>query len=303
MIHYNIASTPKPDAFTPKRETSRVMSESSAADQVRRAAPTDGRIISGGGAVLVQARYPAHEGRYEGGGLLRLALCLEGAERLTYRCGDMRIEGPWRAGQIVVTPPDAPLESRCDAVATLGLALDPALLGQGVSLQSVERLGLVEDELLSSVMRALWCEAEAHGASSAFFQHGAELVLRRLDELSGRSMVRSVQPRLSPERLSHVLDWVESHLDSDITVGGMAAQAGREISGFARAFKTDIGCTPYAYITRRRMVRAQALLRSGESVARTACACGYANPAQFSIAFRRLIGASPTVWRARSEAR
>ena len=93
MIHYNIASTPKPDAFTPKRETSRVMSESSAADQVRRAAPTDGRIISGGGAVLVQARYPAHEGRYEGGGLLRLALCLEGAERLTLlnTCGHIEV--------------------------------------------------------------------------------------------------------------------------------------------------------------------------------------------------------------------
>lgn len=279
------------------------MSEGSEADRVRRAAPTDGRIISGGGAVLVQARYPAHEGRYEGGGLLRLALSLGDAERLTYRCGNTRIEGPWRAGQIVVTPPDAPLESRCDAVETLGLALDTSMLGQGLSLETLEQLGLVEDELLSSVMKALWCEGETHGASSAFFQHGAELVLRRLGELGGHTMTRIVQPGLSRERLSRVLEWVESHLDSDITVGGMAAQAGREVSGFARAFKAQMGCTPYAYITHRRMIRGQALLRAGESVARTACACGYANPAQFSIAFQRVIGASPTVWRARSEDR
>ncbi|WP_236632253.1 helix-turn-helix domain-containing protein [Caulobacter sp. BP25] len=250
--------------------------------------------------MLVRARYPAHEGRYEGDAHLRLALSLGDAERLTYRCGDTRIDGPWRAGQIVVTPPGAPLESQCEAVTTLGLAIDPAMVGGGRSLDATEGLGLVEDELLSSVMRALWCEADVHGASTAFFQHGAALVVRRLGELQGSSIATIAQSRLPRARLNLVLDWIENHLDGDITVGDMAARAGREVSGFARAFKTDMGCTPYTYLTRRRMARAQALLRAGESVARTACACGYANPAQFSLAFRRLLGASPTVWRARS---
>lgn len=278
------------------------MSAGADTGQSRRAAPVNGRIIHGDGVMLVRARYPAHEGRYEGGGLLRLALSLGDAERLTYRCGDTRIDGPWRAGQIVMTPPGAPLESQCEAVTTLGLAIDPAMFGCGPSLDAAERLGLIEDELLSSVMKALWCEADVHGASTAFFQHGAELVLRRLGELQGRSMARIAQPRLSRERLNRALDWIENHLDGDITVSDMAAQSGREVSGFARAFKTETGCTPYAYLTRRRMARAQALLRAGESVARTACACGYANPAQFAMAFRRLVGASPTAWRAGSDA-
>ena len=77
----------------------------------------------------------------------------------------------------------------------------------------------------------------------------------------------------------------------------LADAVGRDPSGFTRAFRAETGCTPFAYLTLRRMERAKLLLEAGEPVVRVACAVGYANAGKFAAAFRRHVGLSPTEWR------
>jgi len=61
-----------------------------------------------------------------------------------------------------------------------------------------------------------------------------------------------------------------------------------------------LGESPMAYLTKGRMNVAWRLLdESRQGVAEVAADMGYENPAAFSRAFKRHLGISPAVWRAR----
>ena len=103
----------------------------------------------------------------------------------------MHTDTLWRPGGVVVTSPWAQGESRSGALRILGLTVDPDraaclacenLAGRQEGLD----YGVHHDALLSAVMTALWHEVDVHGASTAFFEHGVSLVLRRLTELKRR---------------------------------------------------------------------------------------------------------------------
>ncbi|MBA3685388.1 MAG: helix-turn-helix transcriptional regulator [Planctomycetes bacterium] len=78
----------------------------------------------------------------------------------------------------------------------------------------------------------------------------------------------------------------------------LARLAGRSASRFHRAFSAAFGCTPHAWLTRRRLARAGDLLLDPTlSVAAVAERCGYDNQFYFSRAFKRHHGQSPEHWR------
>jgi AraC family transcriptional regulator len=69
---------------------------------------------------------------------------------------------------------------------------------------------------------------------------------------------------------------------------------------FTRAFRETFGETPIAYVARRRMRHAQALmLNSRDSLSQIALACGLSDQSHFTRVFRRAIGTSPSAWRHR----
>ena len=69
-------------------------------------------------------------------------------------------------------------------------------------------------------------------------------------------------------------------------------------SHFCRSFKVSVGDTPHAYIMRRRLERAQAMmLESTESLSQIAAACGLADQAHLTRLFRRYTGQTPFNWR------
>lgn len=65
-------------------------------------------------------------------------------------------------------------------------------------------------------------------------------------------------------------------------------------SGFATAFAERVGEPPASYLARVRMARAERLLLEQDwPLPRIAEAVGYASPAAFSVAFKRLRGIPP----------
>jgi AraC family transcriptional regulator len=187
-------------------------------------------------------------------------------------------------------------------VSVLGLAIRwdhvEALVGPSYE-QIVGRAArrIQHDPYLEAVVSALWREAELHGASTAFFEHGTAAVLTRLRQLAERPMAHASTAPLGQAAFDRVAQFIDAGLASDISVADMATVAGREVSGFARAFKARTGEPPFAWLTRRRMERAMGLLASGRGVTETALEVGYANASKFSAAFRRVSGASPSRWR------
>jgi AraC family transcriptional regulator len=102
---------------------------------------------------------------------------------------------------------------------------------------------------------------------------------------------------LCPERLRRVIDHVEAHLGEPVTLADLAAVAGLSRFHFATAFRRATGHPPHRFITLRRIARAKALIRAGDSLASLALDCGFSSQQHLTNAFRRETGSPPTAWR------
>ena len=92
-------------------------------------------------------------------------------------------------------------------------------------------------------------------------------------------------------------DEVERSLGQSHDARLIAARLGVSAATLNRYFADVYGCTVAAYVRRRRMEEASALLTSGVSVADASLSVGYANPSKFAAAFKRAMGVSPSSYR------
>ncbi len=85
-----------------------------------------------------------------------------------------------------------------------------------------------------------------------------------------------------------------------LDLDAVAAVAGVSKYHFLRVFAATYGCTPATYLTRRRIERAQDLLRSSNlTVTETCHLVGFTSLGSFSSRFRALVGESPSAYQAR----
>ena len=99
-------------------------------------------------------------------------------------------------------------------------------------------------------------------------------------------------------RFEPVLDWIEGCLDRPIRLAEMAAQAHLHPTYFSDRFARAVAMRPMAYVHRRRVERAQTLLRAtGRSVKQVAFETGFRSVPHFCRLFRRLCGATPEGYR------
>lgn len=103
---------------------------------------------------------------------------------------------------------------------------------------------------------------------------------------------------LAPATLRRLRARIEEELDQPLRLADLAATAGLSEFHFQRAFRASTGLSPRAWVERRRMVRAEALIAEGQPLAEVAAACGFAHHAHLTRAFRKAHGVAPSVWRA-----
>ncbi|WP_308282474.1 AraC family transcriptional regulator [Pseudonocardia nigra] len=98
--------------------------------------------------------------------------------------------------------------------------------------------------------------------------------------------------------LRRARDLIDRHFAEPLDLDAMATAAGFSRYHFARGFKEAYGETPGQYLTRRRVERAQDLLRSANLTVTEIChLVGFSSLGSFSSTFARLVGASPTEYR------
>lgn len=84
-----------------------------------------------------------------------------------------------------------------------------------------------------------------------------------------------------------------------VSVADMARAAGLSKAHFTREFTKTFGEPPHRYLLTRRLERAAALLRTTDwSVARICFAVGLGSVGSFTTSFRRMLGQTPTEYRA-----
>jgi AraC family transcriptional regulator len=99
-------------------------------------------------------------------------------------------------------------------------------------------------------------------------------------------------------RLQRGRNVIEGSLAEPLCLDAVAREAALSPYHFHRAFTRLFGETPYAYLTRRRMERAQLLLKSTDWPVTEVCfACGYQSLGSFSALFRKHAGISPSSFR------
>jgi transcriptional regulator GlxA family with amidase domain len=98
--------------------------------------------------------------------------------------------------------------------------------------------------------------------------------------------------------------WLPDHLDQDLSVEALAERALMSPRNFARAFRSEVGVTPAAYVAELRLERARLELESGDTpVEEVARRCGFGTVETMRRTFHRRLRTSPSEYRDRFQAK
>ncbi|MCP1845941.1 AraC family transcriptional regulator [Bradyrhizobium sp. USDA 4523] len=104
--------------------------------------------------------------------------------------------------------------------------------------------------------------------------------------------------RLTTKQARLVTEYIHDHLSSEILLNDLAKLAGLSRTVFIKRFKASFQLTPHRYLMETRIRRSQELLATTNlSLTHIAMICGFADQSHFSMAFKRAVGWSPSVYR------
>ncbi len=107
-----------------------------------------------------------------------------------------------------------------------------------------------------------------------------------------------VPARTSETGLTATLQWALQRLDTPLTVGDLAKQAGLSERTLARRFHSELGATPLRWLLTQRLIRARELLETTDfGVDVVAQRCGLGSAANLRVHFGREVGISPSEYR------
>jgi AraC family transcriptional regulator len=161
------------------------------------------------------------------------------------------------------------------------------------------------DPVLEGIAAAILSEMQAETSAGRILIESlaCSLAARLLQSHSDISLKlpppAAAEKGLDHRRLRRVLEFVEAHLENDISVEDLASTAALSRFHFARAFKAATGKTPRQHVSERRLRLAKSLLADGSRpLVGIALACSFSSQANFSRAFRRSTGLTPGKYRA-----
>ena len=100
------------------------------------------------------------------------------------------------------------------------------------------------------------------------------------------------------EKIQQVLAYINSHLDTDLTIDALAEHVYLSKYYLMRKFKQETGYSIHQYITSKRLLAARKMLSGDEPVTDICYACGFHDYSTFSRAFHAMFHMTPKEWRA-----
>lgn len=117
-----------------------------------------------------------------------------------------------------------------------------------------------------------------------------------LPDLLARLAALLARAAPAPDRLEAVRRRIEREYTRRLTLALLARQAGMSGRELRTTFLRRFGTTPHAYLLACRMRRATTLLDGTRGIKQVAVEVGYHNASNFSAAFKRLHGLSPSAF-------
>ena len=181
------------------------------------------------------------------------------------------------------------------------LYFDPALLDErGCGVAQIPPLVEVEDNMLRTTMlqfQAILNDPDLDRPGYA--ETLAMLVAFEIGRLASQSTTASKPiSGLAPWQVRLVTDHLESHIGDKTTIADLASLLDLSRFHFIRAFKKAVGTPPHQYMLRRRVERGRELLADRTmTITEIADRTGFGGIAQFTRAFRQIVGTTPTAYR------
>jgi AraC family transcriptional regulator len=195
-----------------------------------------------------------------------------------------------------------------DSMAGILVNLEPNLLQQvlpendrGRDVELIDQWG-VHDRQVEHILRTLEADLEDGLPGGRLFGDSLLCALAvRLQCSYGVTPPKNAErgnglPRV---RLNRVIEYIEANLHREIALSALADTAGMSPHYFSELFKQSVHFSPYQYVLRRRIEHARKLLHEPSvSVLEAAVRSGFSDQGQFTKVFRRIVGITPTGYRA-----
>jgi len=250
---------------------------------------------SNSGKEYLIGHYALHQHLYDGEVLI-------GKRNFKFRNGDLTITPPG-----VVSAYDLPeggthwcikFEPVCLGKEQSVLRLPLHLPALGAAAHFGERLRAITDTLRPRSSRKR--ETELASVSAGVQLQEVLLLLARYR--TGRE-IDQPSNRRSDMVLDGIREEMELHFQSPLKVASLVASSGLSRNFFAARFRQRFGMTAGTYLLHLRMEMAKNLLLSTtQSVKEVAYEIGIPDPNYFNKQFRRVVGVSPTLYRAQHRA-
>lgn len=106
-------------------------------------------------------------------------------------------------------------------------------------------------------------------------------------------------PRISRESRTIVRaqSFISDHAVKDFSLIELSEAVGLSAFHLVRSFKAQVGMTPFAYQTQRRVDLARGMLAQGRSVHETARLCGFYDRSHLARVFKSIMGVQPRAYR------
>ena len=106
---------------------------------------------------------------------------------------------------------------------------------------------------------------------------------------------------VSHQSLMRARELIDSEYSKPLDLDELAQAANFSRYHFIRAFRRAFHATPHEYLTRKRIERAKELLADDRFTVTEICfEVGFESPGSFSTLFHKIVGWSPSIYRART---
>jgi AraC family transcriptional regulator len=240
-----------------------------------------------------------------------LALYLRPPEEMGLKTDGLDWHGLPPPGSILILPAGHSRKAFwCGATESVHVHLDPQLLSQ-VALEAFDldpdRIELTAEGALGHPQ--IQTSIQAIDAELATGSAGGRLLADSLGNILAVHLIRHItgneraarQPigGLPKSKLRAAIEYIDAHLDAELSLDDLASVTHLSPYHFARMFKASTGLPPHQYVIARRIDRAKRLLRQDDelTLAQVAARTGFWDQGHFTRHFKRLVGVTPKQFR------
>jgi len=253
-------------------------------------------------------------GRTEIGEMPHAIVCMHLGPSVEVRCtrGGAVREGREVAGDLDIVPARtaASWEMKQEATALVMCVPDALLRAVAArldrdpaSIDIADRFQM-RDPVIEHIGWTLKADIDSNQTPGRLLQDslGVALAARLLQRhYRGSLPMREIRGGLTHTKLERVIAHIEDNLATKLSLPAIAEVAGMSVSHLKTLFRNSTGVPVYEYVLRRRVERAQFLLRNHQlSIAQIAATTGFAHQSHLARHMHRILGYTPSAVRRKS---